>query len=171
MKRSAVWDEWSPDDPLWDYLVDRPALEALIADGERITVSVPIFVSAVETGDIELVRLFLRAGGDWLLGAYDADLSWTALMRAVKKGDLAMMAFLIDAGSDVNAHEEAKNGDTALMLAVEAGNYDAAKFLVERGADPTIPGWMGRTALDHALDRKRMPELAELLQRAAGRRH
>ena len=166
-ERSAVWDEWNPDDPLWDYLADRPALEALVAEGERITVSVPIFASAVETGDIALVRLLLKEGGEWLLDAFDSDLSSTPLMHAVKSGDLAMMAFLIDAGSDVNANEEAKFGDTALMVAVQGGNYDAAKLLVEHGADPTIRGWMRRTALDHAAERKRMPELYALLKAAA----
>jgi Ankyrin repeats (3 copies) len=165
--RSAVWDEWNPDDPLWDYLADRPALETLLAEGERIAVSVPIFASAVETGDVALVRLLLKEGGDWLLDAFDPDLSWTPLMRAVKSGDLAMMTFLIDAGSDVNANEEAKAGDTALMVAVQGRNYGAAKLLVEHGADPTIRGWMRRTALDHAADHKRMPELYALLKAAA----
>ncbi|MDQ6942506.1 MAG: ankyrin repeat domain-containing protein, partial [Candidatus Eremiobacteraeota bacterium] len=77
---------------------------------------------------------------------------------------------LIDAGADVNAHDESRIGDTALLLAVQHGLFDIAKILVEHGADPTIPGWMGRTPLDHARDRKRMPELYDLLKSAPRRR-
>jgi ankyrin repeat protein len=157
------------NDPLGDYLSDRTALEALIADGESLRVSVQILTAAVSTGDVELVRLLLRAGGAALLDAFDADLAWTPLMWAVRKNDATMTLFLIDAGSDVNAHDESRIGDTALLLAVQDGLFDIARILVEHGADPTIPGWTGRTPLDHARDRKRMPELYELLKRAPRR--
>lgn len=158
------------DDPLSAYFSDRPALEALIADGETLRVSSEIFMAAVGTGDVELVRLLLKAGGAALLDAFDDDLAWTPLMCAAKKGDVAMTTFLIDAGADVNAHDESRIGDTALLLAVQHGLLEIATILVARGADPSIPGWMGRTPLDHARDRKRMPELYELLLRAPRRR-
>jgi hypothetical protein len=152
--------------PLWDYLLDKRALEELVAEGASMHVTATIVGAAVDTGDVDLVRLLLKAGGLKLLHAFDDDLAWTPLMAAAKNGDVAMVRYLLDAGSDVNAHDEAKIGDTALMLAVRYGHYDTAVVLIEHGADPTIPGWMGRTPLDDARDRKRMPELYALLKSA-----
>ncbi|MDQ6942507.1 MAG: hypothetical protein M3169_08355, partial [Candidatus Eremiobacteraeota bacterium] len=70
------------ENPLWGYLSDRTALEALIADGETLRVTVEILTAAVATGDVELVRLVLRVGGAAFLDTFDADLGWTPLMRA-----------------------------------------------------------------------------------------
>lgn len=157
------------ENPLWDYL-DHPAeLAELIAEGEVLHVSTPIFHAAVHRGDVDLARLLLTLGDSHLLHAFD-DLHCTALMVAAHNGDIAMVRFLLEAGSDVNAHDEDQAGDTALELAVDFGHYDLAKLLVEHGADPTIPTWMGRTALDRAAKRKRMPELYALLKAAADAR-
>jgi ankyrin repeat protein len=158
------------ENPLWDYLNDPAALEALIADGESVRVSVEILTGAVATGNVALVRILLNAGGAALLDAFDADLGWTALMWAASRGDAAMTTCLIDAGSDVNAHDESRIGDTALMVAVEHGLLDIARILIDHGADPMIAGWMGRTPLDSARERKRMPELFALLSQASIRR-
>ena len=160
-------DEW--DDPLWEYLSEPALLAQLIREGSVRHIPLYIFNAVVSNGDAELVRIMLSVTGTALLRQFDPELSWTPLMYAVKNGDTAMAKLLIEAGSDVNAHDEPKIGDTALLLAVNRGDFEMAKLLVAHGADPGIPGWMQLTPLHQARDRKRMPALYDLLSQASRR--
>jgi hypothetical protein len=87
-------------------------------------------------------------------------------MYAAKSGHIEVMKILLENGADVNAHEEAKIGNTALREVAENCSYEVAKVLVDAGADPTIPGWMQLTALDKSEQRKRGdgPKVHSLLQ-------
>ena len=98
--------------------------------------------------------------GDGALGA-----GATALMRAAKKGDVALMRLLIEHGADVNA--AMKNGGTALMFvsgrgglgrfgvydtkrATEADFVEGAKLCLERGANVNAVDEAGQTAMHMA---------------------
>ena len=73
----------------------------------------------------------------------------------------------IETGSDINVKDD--NGWTALMLL--ARNEDRAEvfnILIRAGADVDAKNRDGKTALDIA-EEKGMPEIAQLLQAAAGR--
>ena len=59
-----------------------------------------------------------------------------------------MVAFLLDAGADVNARDHF--GDTPLMVACAKGFGGMAAFLLERGADPARKDQEGRTARERA---------------------
>jgi uncharacterized protein len=98
--------------------------------------------------------------GDAALGA-----GATPLMRAAKKGDLAIMRVLVDRGADVNM--AMKNGATALMFvsgrgglgrfgvydvkrASEAEFIEGAKLFLQRGANINATDSAGQTAMHSA---------------------
>jgi ankyrin repeat protein len=93
----------------------------------------------------------------------------TPLRYAALAGNLPMLRLLLAAGADVNAHHVASIGDTPLRAIASHCTYEVAQLLVEAGADPTIPGFMGITALHRAQERKRGdgPRVATLLEQAA----
>jgi len=61
---------------------------------------------------------------------------------------LPLTQLLLDAGADVNGHEE--SGFTALHAAAENGDPDIARELLARGADRQIRTTEGKTAADLA---------------------
>jgi ankyrin repeat protein len=105
--------------------------------------------AAAENDDGPMLRLLLAADGRAFLGTFD-EVGRTPLMVAVDRGHEATVDLLIKAGSDVNAHDEAQAGDTAIIWAVERGHLGIVRRLLDAGADPTIPGWMGLTAIHRA---------------------
>ena len=121
-------------------------------------------------GEGELGRVKELVTGGYPLNAFD-DLSWTPLHHAAKEAHLEVVRYLIAAGADVNAHEEECIGNTALKLVAQNCSLELARILLDAGADPTIPGWMGLTALDKCANRKRSEglEIQGLLLEAAKR--
>jgi len=63
---------------------------------------------------------------------------------------LPLARLLLDAGADVNGHEE--SGFTALHAAAESGDRDLACELLARGADRQIRTSDGKTAADLAVN-------------------
>jgi ankyrin repeat protein len=125
---------------------------------------------AAGDGDLRRVKELLDAG--YAINAFD-DMSWTPLHHAAKKGRLEVVRYLITAGADVNAHDEGRIGDTVLKNAASTCSLELARTLLDAGADPTIPGWMGLTALDKSENRKRRegPDVHRVLLEAARRRN
>lgn len=113
---------------------------------------------AAEHENREITELLLSAGGKSALNKFDY-VARTPLMRAVEKGHIEIARMLIEAGADVNAFDELKIGNTALRQIANVGSYEMIELLVKARANPTIPGWMGITALHMA--RKRAEEKAE----------
>lgn len=121
---------------------------------------------AASDGDVPRVKQLLADGA--ALNTFD-ELGKTPLHYAAEKGHLEVMQLLLAAGADVNAHDERQIGNTPLREVAENCSVEVAKLLVDAGADPTIPGWMGITALHKASARKR-PEgvqVRQLLEEAA----
>lgn len=75
----------------------------------------------------------------------------------LRKLKFEIIQILLDAGADVNAHNESVAGNTPLREVAGSSSLEVAKILIEAGADPTIPGWMQTTALHHA-ERRKKPE-------------
>jgi ankyrin repeat protein len=100
-------------------------------------------------------------------------MSWTPLHWAARRERLAVVHHLIAAGADVNAREVERFGDTVLKHVAQTCSLALAGILLDAGADPTIPGWMGLTALDKSANRQRFegPDVHRLLLEAARRRN
>jgi uncharacterized protein len=67
------------------------------------------------------------------------------LVTAVRNGDAATAASLLQGGSNVNAQDE--HGWTALAWAAGSGNVETTKLLLAHGADVTLTGRDNRTPL------------------------
>ncbi len=122
--------------------------------------------AVAQSGDLPAVVELVARG--CAVNGFD-DLGKTPLHYAVEHGHLAVAAFLIQAGADVNAHDERCISNTPLGEVAAACSLEIAALLVEAGADPTIPGWMRLTALDKACRRTRGdgPAVCDLLREAA----
>ena len=107
---------------------------------------------AAQDGDLKEARELIEQGFD--VNAFD-EFTSTPLHCAVNGGHIEVAKYLLSVGADVNAHLEEKAGDTPLGDVAGNCSYEMAELLIKAGANPTIPGWMGLSALDHASGRKR----------------
>jgi ankyrin repeat protein len=105
-------------------------------------------IKAAKNGDAESVRALL-ANDASLIAARDKDGS-TPLHCAVWKGHQSVVAELIKAGADVNAHNENDHwGTTPLHAAAHANQAAIAKLLIAGGADLHAQDREGRTPIFH----------------------
>ena len=107
--------------------------------------------SAAQHGDLALVEKWLSA--KYPVNRFDS-LGDTPLHYAVRGEHFDVVERLLEAGADVNAHDERVIGNTPLRDAIHQCSYRMAKRLIDAGADPTIPGWMQMSAIDSAMQRK-----------------
>lgn len=123
---------------------------------------------AAQAGDLEEVRRLLGTKGD--PNAFD-ELGRTALHYAARHEHLEVAALLLQHGAQVDARHEPTLGNTPLGEVAATCSLKLAQLLIESGANPTLPGWMQITALDHSQKRQRGdgPKVHELLVRAARR--
>ncbi|KAF6808777.1 Protein fem-1-like protein [Colletotrichum sojae] len=89
--------------------------------------------AAVETGNLDLTDIFLKAGAE-----INAPAAWdrgaTALQLASITGRLGIARTLIDLGADINAAGADHRGRTALEGAAEHGRIDVVQYLLSQGA-------------------------------------
>jgi ankyrin repeat protein len=88
-------------------------------------------------------------------------------MRAARGDHVAAVEFLIEAGADVNAHDEQRIGNTAINEVAGDGSFTMIEVLLNAGANPNIRGWMQLNALDRARSRNRTPAIYTMLELAA----
>ncbi len=142
---------------------DVESAKLLLAAGANPNDAAPdgssAIVIAAHAGQDDVGKVLLNAGAD----PNAAGSGYTALHVAAMKGDLVLMAALIDHGADLNARQQKGsptqrvssghnldirlNGATPYLLAVHLFQLKAMKLLVYRGADPSIPLFDGRTPL------------------------
>ncbi|MGE3512317.1 MAG: ankyrin repeat domain-containing protein [Vicinamibacterales bacterium] len=88
----------------------------------------------------------------------------TALLFAVRRGDVESTRILLDAGADVNDTNAA--GASALVVAAHSNQGDVGELLLARGADPNAAG-AGYTALHAATLRGNTRLVRALLEKGA----
>lgn len=85
---------------------------------------------AIERNDIGTANALILSGVNTVNGS-------PAIIHAAAHDRKAIMAMLLDAGTDVNATNEYRHN--ACCSAIYQDHFDAVKFLVERGADLRSP--------------------------------
>ena len=106
---------------------------------------------AARDGDLAAVRLFLQR--KYPLNRFD-EIGKTPLHYAVQEGHVFIVEELLAAGADVNANDARRLGNTPLNDNIDSCSIEMAEVLIGAGADPTLPGWMGKSALDNVQTRK-----------------
>jgi len=104
------------------------------------------FLRAAKKGDTKTVKALLKKDKA-LLSARDKDGS-TALHCASWKGHTALVEALLDAGADINGHNQNGHwGTTPLHAAAHGNQKDVAVALIKRGADLKAKNLNRRTPL------------------------
>jgi len=118
--------------------------------------------SALESGDIDLIRLFIDAGID--VANLRREDGTTPLMIAAENGftQLAQLFITPENLNDVNAE-----GDTPLLLAARYHHTDVLKVLIQAGANLDVKNKDGITALYTAAYQNRIEMVETLLQAGA----
>jgi ankyrin repeat protein len=104
----------------------KPACETLGAARDRTVASLAF---AAEEGDLATATKLLETGN---VNKALAD-GRTALIMAVKCGQVALVKVLLEAGADAN--KALNNGATLLQTAAQCGHPAVVKVLIEAGAD------------------------------------
>jgi ankyrin repeat protein len=89
-----------------------------------------------------VVRVLLQRGAGRVNEVYGVK-RCTALHMAARRGNVDIIAALLDGGADMEARDSA--GETPLRRAVNCAKVEAAKLLLARGADPDSEGSKGLT--------------------------
>src|SRR5205085_10036372 len=106
---------------------------------------------AAQDGDLARVNDLIER--KYPVNRFD-DLGKTPLHYAVQDNRMEVVKRLIEAGANVNAHDERVIGNTPLSDNARECTYEMAKVLVDAGADPRIRGWMQRNGPEPARERK-----------------
>jgi ankyrin repeat protein len=138
------------------------ALLALMLAGCGPDPHEPMAVAAGE-GNLPKVQQLLAQGGKPDV----TDTGITPLMTASRRGDLATMTALIDAGADLNRQDRWVNGWTPMLHALHKQQRKAVALLLERGANPNQGGWSGETPLMFATLDNDTETMSLLLARGA----
>ncbi len=98
-------------------------------------------------GNLEILKTFIENGLNINVGEkYSKE---TLLMKASYNGQVNIVRYLIEKGSDVNLKSSEKN--TALMFAAGGGHLEIVKILVEKGSDLNAVNKYGWNALMQAV--------------------
>lgn len=119
--------------------------------------------TAMRSGDVARVAAILDARPDlvdvreqWTRAdSFAHRLPWTAgggtpLLRAVERGDVAMVRLLLDRGADPDGSCTCDGGESPLWVAVAQHETEIVDELLARGADADVRAFEGVSALDVA---------------------
>jgi ankyrin repeat protein len=147
---------------------DAAAVRTLVAQGADVNAPQGDGMTALHwtalNGDLATVTALLAAGAKTDLVTRVG--SYTPLHLASSRGHGAVVARLLDAGSDAKAMTS--TGVQAIHLAAQAGNPDAVKALLDHGADVNVRDQThGRTPLVFATSEGRVDAMKVLIARGA----
>jgi hypothetical protein len=132
---------------------DIDAVRDLIAKGADVNAKeegyssiTPLFI-AVESGNVEIVRLLLEFGAK--ASARDSE-KQTPLMRLDDDATPELVELLVNHGVKINRAD--KQGNTALILVAGQVKPEVVKALIDAGADVNLKNKEGQTALMNAAE-------------------
>ena len=102
-----------------------------------------------ESPSLDTIKFLLEAGLS--PDSTNECLNSSSLGEAARRGNLAVVQFLLERGADVNKQDANGIGQTPLMLAAEANHADVVKLLLRSNADPLIEDTWDETALAKAM--------------------
>lgn len=129
------------------------------ADINYIDEEWPLFITAVTSNDIPMVKFFIQNGVDLELKGPDGK---TALMHALSLRNGSIAEILVNAGSDLKANDPGKKN--ILMYAAEGNNSKVLTKLLSSGFDRNLKSAADKTALDYAVD-ARSAECVRIISR------
>jgi RNA polymerase sigma factor (sigma-70 family) len=160
-----------------DEMADEMTL-ALRPDPQSDPTDVIRMYTAMRSGDVERVAAILDARPDlvdvredWTRAeSFAHRLPWTRgggtpLLRAVERGDVAMVRLLLARGADPSGACTCAGGESALWVAVVQREAEIVDLLLTAGANPDPVAFAGASALDIASARG-YDDIAERLRTA-----
>ena len=129
------------------------------ADINHIDEEWPLFVTAVTSNDVQMVRFFLNNGVNTELLGPDGK---TALMHSLSLRNKEITALLVKAGADLKAKDPSNKN--IMMYAADGNNPELLKLLLDMGFDRKVKSKADKTALDYAVD-ARAAECSRILSR------
>lgn len=130
-------------------------MSALLQAGANPNTSRPPLTRAVAEDNVFAARLLLEKGAR-------IDTPPDLFVSATERGQLEMMALLLDHGAEIDA--EGGRVLSPLGLALRYGESETASFLLEKGADPnagSIPAWLCAVYLPGREEISLLPALFE----------
>jgi GA-binding protein transcription factor beta len=124
-------------------------------------------LKASKSGNVARVKELLAIDAA-LIGARDTDGS-TPLHCATWKGHLNVVSLLLDAGAEVNLHNQNEHwGTTPLHAAAHANQAAIAELLIKHGADLNAKDMNAKTAMHHTTFHK-AKAVARVLEKYQGK--
>ena len=123
------------------------AARLLIARGAQVNAHTNV---SITPGEFTLARPGGGPGTTLQRAHPSASGGMTALLFAIREGNLAATKLLLDSGADI--HGSSANRTSPLVIALLNGQVGIASYLLERGADPNAADAYGRAALFAAVD-------------------
>ncbi len=119
----------------------------------------PLFITAVTSNDIQMVRFFLNNSVNTEL---NGPAGTTALMHALSLKNAEITALLVKSGSDLKAKDPSNKN--IMMYAAEGNSPELLKLLLDMGFDRKVRSKADKTALDYAVD-ARAAECSRILSK------
>jgi ankyrin repeat protein len=124
-------------------------VKALVAHGADVHAPhghESVMADAIASRKPEIVTFLLAKGVD--VNVPVNDVGGTALMKAARLGQIAIVKLLLAQGADLKGHDQA--GVDALDEAADFDYADVMVLLLDRGADPNRPGLHGELPINMA---------------------
>ena len=129
-------------------------------DRDTWSVRTQKFITDVEVGDINEIKIFLKNNGDKV--NFITTQGYTPLIKAIEHNNFEIINLFFKQ-TDVDVNYQDSLGNTAVMKAAEIGNIEIIEFLINKGADINHQNKQGITAAMKSVEKNHYFALKILL--------